>query len=90
MGKIMDNQNEFVDDVITFFKRLGASNELSNRNFDTGDFYSEDYCNFIVGIAKKHGLYDEIEESKDVNYILNLEDEISEFFRKELNNKFKM
>ena len=91
MGKIMNNnQDGFVDDVITFFKRLGASNELSNRNFDTGDFYSEDYCNFIVDIAKKYELYDEIEESKDVNYILNLEEEISEFFRKELNNKFKM
>ena len=91
MGKIMNNnQDGFVDDVITFFKRLGASNELSNRNFDTGDFYSEDYCNFIVDIVKKYELYDEIEESKDVNYILNLEDEISEFFRKELNNKFKM
>lgn len=77
-------QNEFVDDVITFFQKLGASNELSNRNFDTGDFYSEDYCNFIIDIAKKYNLYDENEEAKNVNYITNLEDDLSDFFRKQL------
>lgn len=87
---MINNQNEIVNDIITFFQRLGASNELRERNYDTGDFYSEDYCNFIVDIGKKYGLYDEIEESKDVNYIMNLEDEISEFFRKELKNKFKI
>ncbi len=48
------NQTEIVDDIITFFKRLGASNELSNRNFDTGEFLSLDYCNFIVDLAKKY------------------------------------
>ena len=45
----MDNNNqmELVEDIITFFQRLGASNELSDRNFDTGDFFSEEYCNFV-------------------------------------------
>ena len=79
-----------VDDMINFFKRFGASNELSNRNFDTGDFFSEDYCNFIIDLGKKYGLYDEVEESKDVNYIVNLEDNLSDFFRKKLINAFSI
>ena len=35
-----DNQN-IVDDIINFFKRFGASNELSKRNFDTGVFFQK-------------------------------------------------
>lgn len=46
-----DNQN-MVDDIINFFERFGSSNELSKRNFDTGDFFSEDYCNFILDLGK--------------------------------------
>ena len=84
-----DNQN-IVDDIINFFERFGASNELSKRNFNTGDFYSEDYCNFIVYLGKKYGLYDEIKEAKDVNYILNLEDNLSDFFRKKLITVFNI
>ena len=38
------------------------TNELSKRNLDTGDFYSEEYCNFILHLAKKYGLYDEVKE----------------------------
>lgn len=34
-----NNKTELVDDIITFFQKLGASNELSNRNFDTGEFF---------------------------------------------------
>lgn len=77
-----NNQTELVDDIITFFQKLGASNELSDRNFDTGDFFSEEYCNFILDLGKKYGLYDEVEEAKDVNYIMNLEDELADFFRR--------
>ena len=79
-----DNNQNIVDDIINFFERFGASNELSKRNSDTGDFYSEDYCNFILYLGKKYGLYDEVKEAKDVNYILNLEDDLSDFFRKKL------
>ena len=79
---------ELVDDIVTFFQRLGASNELSDRNFDTGDFFSEEYCNFIFDLAKKYGLYDEVEEAKDVNYILTLEDTISDFFKERLITAF--
>ena len=82
--------NEMVDDIITFFKKLGASNELSDRNFDTGDFFSEEYCNFIVDLAKKYGLYDEVEEAKDVNYIISLEDELVVFFKEKLIAAFNM
>lgn len=79
----MDNNNqmELVDDIITFFQRLGASNELSDRNFDTGDFFSEEYCNFVFDLAKKYGLYDDVEDAKDVNYILTLEDSLADFFK---------
>ena len=79
------NKNiELVEDIITFFQKFGASNELSDRNFDTGDFFSEDYCNYVLGLGKKYGLYDKIKEAKDVNYIMNLEDELADFFRKKL------
>ena len=78
-----DNKN-IVEDIINFFEWFGAYNELSKRNFDTGDFFSEDYCNFILYLGKKYGLYDEVKESKDVNYIMNLEDELADFFRKKL------
>ena len=82
--------DNIVDDIINFFERFGASNELSKRNFDTGDFFSEDYCNFILGLGKKYGLYDEVKEAKDVNYIQNLEDDLSDFFRKKLNTVFNI
>lgn len=75
------NNIEIVEDIITFFQKLGASNELSNRNFDTGDFFSEEYCNYVLDLGKKYGLYDAVEEAKDVNYIMNLEDELSNHFK---------
>ena len=81
---MVEKQVELVDDIITFFQKFGASNELSNRNFDTGDFFSEEYCNFVLDLAKKYGLYDEVEEAKYVNYVINLEDEITDFFREKL------
>ena len=81
---MVEKQVELVDDIITFFQKFGASNELSNRNFDTVDFFSEEYCNFVLDLAKKYGLYDEVEEAKDVNYVINLEDEITDFFREKL------
>lgn len=84
----MKDNKELVNDIITFFQKLGASNELSNRNFDTGDFFSEEYCNYVLGLAKKYGLYNEIKESKDVNYIMNLEDELSDYFKEKLLESF--
>ena len=86
----MDNSNiELVEDIITFFQRLGASNELSKRNFDTGDFFSEEYCNYVLNLGKKYGVYDEIKEAKDVNYIINLEDDLTDYFRDKLLESFK-
>ena len=82
--------DNIVDDIINFFERFGASNELSKRNFDTGDFFSEEYCNFILYLGKKYGLYDEVKEAKDVNYILNLEDDLSQFFREKLITAFNI
>ena len=85
-----NNQNSIVDDIINFFEKFGASNELSKRNSDTGDFFSEEYCNFILDLGKKYGLYDEVKEAKDVNYILNLEDDLSDFFRNKLITTFNI
>ncbi len=87
---MVEKQVELVEDIITFFQKLGASNELSDRNFDTGDFFSEEYCNFILDLGKKYGLYDEVEEAKDVNYIMNLEDELADFFREKLLASFNV
>ena len=83
-----NNPTELVDDIINFFQKLGASNELSNRNFDTGDFFSEEYCNYILDLGKKYGLYDEIKEAQDVNYIMNLEDELAIYFKEKLLESF--
>lgn len=80
----MNDNAEIVNDIITFFQKLGASNELSNRNFDTGDFFSEEYCNYVLEIGKKYGLYNEIKDAKDINYIMNLEEEITNFFKEKL------
>lgn len=79
-----NNQIIEIDDVISFFMGLGASNELSKHDFDTGDFYSEEYCNRVVNLAKKYGLYDELEDARNVNYIVDLEDDLTDFFRKQL------
>lgn len=80
---------ELVNDITTFFQKLGASNELSNRNFDTGDFFSEEYCNYVLELGKKYSLYDEIKEVKDVNYIMNLEDKLSDYFKEILLESFR-
>ena len=77
----MNDNVELVNDIITFFQKLGASNELSNRNFDTSDFFSEEYCNYVLDLGKKYGLYDEIKEAKDVNYIMTLENELFDYFK---------
>ena len=87
---MVEKQVELVDDIITFFQKFGASNELSNRNFDTGDFFSEEYCNFVLDLGKKYGLYDEVEEAKDVNYVMNLEDELADFFKEKLLASFNV
>ncbi len=87
---MVDKQVELVEDIITFFQKLGASNELSDRNFDTGDFFSEEYCNFVLDLGKKYGLYDEVEEAKDVNYVMNLEDELADFFKEKLLASFNV
>ena len=47
-------------------------------------------CNFILDLGKKYGLYDEVKEAKDVNYILNLEDDLSDFFRNKLITTFNI
>ncbi|MBE6494701.1 MAG: hypothetical protein E7Z84_08885 [Methanosphaera stadtmanae] len=86
----MNDTNELVNDIITFFQKFGASNELSNRNFDTSDFFSEEYCNYVLDLGKKYGLYDEIKEAKDINYIMNLEDEMANYFKKILLERFNV
>ena len=68
--------DNIVDDIINFFERFGASNELSKRNFDTGDFFSEEYCNFILDLGKRYGLYDEVKEAKDVGSVQNCNDKL--------------
>ncbi len=85
-----ENKIEIVEDIITFFQKLGASNELSDRNFDTGDFFSEEYCNYVLDLGKKYGLYDEVKEAKNVNYIVDLEDDLADYFREKLHMVFNI
>ena len=87
---MVDKQVELVEDIITFFQKLGASNELSDRNFDTGDFFSEEYCNYVLDLGKKYGLYDEVKEAKNVNYIVDLEDDLADYFREKLHMVFNI
>ena len=87
---MVDKQVDLVDDIITFFQKLGASNELSNRNFDTGDFFSEECSTFVLDLGKKYGLYDEVEEVKDVNYVIGLKDKLVVFFQEKLIAAFNM
>ena len=69
---MVEKQVELVDDIITFFQKFGASNELSNRNFDTGDFFSEEYCNFVLDLAKKYGVeLTKIGKSGGDEFVLN-------------------
>lgn len=44
----------------------------------------------IFNLGKKYGVYDENKDANDVNYILNLEDDLSDFFRKKLISVFNI
>ena len=43
---------DLVTDAISFFKMVGASDELAERNFDNKDIMTVEYCNEIVALCK--------------------------------------
>lgn len=47
---------DLVTDAISFFKMVGASDELAERNFDNKDIMTVEYCNEIVALCKKYGI----------------------------------
>ena len=47
---------DLVKDAISFFKMVGASDELAERNFDNNDIMTVEYCNEIVELCKKYGV----------------------------------
>lgn len=82
------SSEELANDIIKFFKTVGATDELSDRGFDNSEIMTAEYGNYIIDTGKKYGLYDENKEAKDVNYVLNLEDELVELFKDKLINAF--
>ena len=80
----MEYCEEFINDVINFFMMVGASNELAERGFDTGDVMTLEYCNDIIDLCKKYNV--EYDENK-ADGILFAEDNIFALFKEELMKK---
>lgn len=72
---------DLVKDAISFFKMVGASDELAERNFDNKDIMTVEYCNEIVELCKKYGV--ECEDTMPYG-ILDAEYALEKFFKKML------
>ena len=72
---------DLVADAIAFFKMVGASDELSNKGFDTGDIMTLEYCNEIIELCKKYNIaYDDT-----MPYgILDAEYDLEKYFKNKL------
>lgn len=76
-----DEMKSVVSDAISFFKMVGASDELSNKGFDTGDIMTVEYCEEIVKLCKKYGI--ECDETMPYG-ILDAEYDLEKFFKSKL------
>ena len=74
---------DFVTDAISFFKMVGASDELAVRNFDNKDIMTVEYCNEIVVSCRKYGI--ECDDTMPYG-ILDAEYELERFFKTKLEN----
>lgn len=72
---------DLVNDAILFFKMVGASDELSNKGFDTADVMTLEYCEEIIKLSRKYGI--ECDESMPYG-ILDAEYELEKFFKTKL------
>lgn len=73
---------DLVTDAISFFKMVGASDELSNKGFDTGDIMTVEYCEEIVKLCKKYGI--SCDDTMPYG-ILDAEYDLEKFFKSKLN-----
>ena len=72
---------DLVTDAISFFKMVGASDELSNKGFDIGDIMTVEYCEEIVKLCKKY----DISCDDTMPYgILDAEYDLEKFFKLKL------
>lgn len=69
---------DLVKDAISFFKIVGASDELAERNFDNKDIMTAEYCNEIVELCRKYGV--ECDDTMPYG-ILDAEYALEKFFR---------
>lgn len=72
---------DLVKDAISFFKMVGASDELAERNFDNKDIMTVEYCNDIVELCKKYGV--ECDDTMPYG-ILDAEYDLEKFFKETL------
>ena len=84
--KEVNNMKDLVTDAITFFKMVGASDELAERNFDNGDIMTVEYCNEIVRLCKKYGI--ECDDSMPYG-VLDAEYELEKFFKTKFEEAMK-
>lgn len=72
---------DLVADAIAFFKMVGASDELSNKGFDTGEIMTVEYGEKIVEFCKKYCI--ECDDTMPYG-ILDAEYELEKFFKAKL------
>jgi hypothetical protein len=72
---------DLVTDAISFFKMVGASDELAERNFDNKDIMTVEYCNEIVELCRKYGI--ECDDTMPYG-ILDAEYALEKFFKETL------
>lgn len=77
---------DFVTDAISFFKMVGASDELAERNFDNKDIMTAEYCSEIVELCEKYGI--KCDDTMPYG-ILDAEYELERFFKTKLENSVK-
>ena len=78
--------NDLVKDATSFFKMVGASDELSNKGFDTGDIMTVEYCEEIVKLCRKYGI--SCDDTMPYG-ILDAEYNLERFFKSKLEEAVK-
>lgn len=72
---------DLVTDAISFFKMIGAANELSEKGFDNQDIMTVEYCDKITGLCEKYNI---VCDNTMPYGILNAEDLLYDFFKESL------
>ena len=81
-----NEMKNLVSDAISFFKMVGASDELSNKGFDTGDIMTVEYCEEIVKLCRTYGI--SCDDTMPYG-ILDAEYDLERFFKSKLEEAVK-